>query len=947
MIASFEIDIKGLKTSVTTSKELKEILKQIKKDAENIDFGNAELQDFNKNIAKLTAEQKNARAEARKLVQEQIAQEKSYRGLSAQLTVARNKVKDYAAEQIKLGRSFDDIKRNDDVYDKMARGVRELDAEVKELDKDLGQTFRNVGNYEAAFTDAFNSIRSQIPGLTGELAGVVSAAAQGISTAGNLGIIPNIDVGKFINPLTIGLTAIAGLTTRAINNVVDVTREYEKLFSTLAKQTGLVGAELVENTARLKAFADTVDREFQELVTVANATAQGFGVPFSEALDSIERGILSLGTLEAQDEFLDTFREYPILIADAGFSLEEFTNLAVLSSRSGIFSDKAIDSIKEAQIALGEFTKAQEDALVGALGQQFSDNLQKRIRTAEISTKDAILEIGDALEEAGADVQDYATITADVFKGAGEDAGGFVQILDLVRGATQELLIPADAYTRRLQDQLDASRELEDENARIASSLAGLGTSFDALGTRLQALGQRIIADVIGSFQLVRKQIEANGGGFGGFLGSLNDTDDEIAALKKSIKEANETALAEVQKGQANREQLEKTVEQKRLAAQRAAARQRAKAEKEAAEGSIDALKEQLTKLNDLFGEASTDSARSGISTKIEEISNQIDILKNKAAGTREILSFGEIQSGTEANGITDELGTNQTDVVSNEEKTRIDLERQTNQELLSLRNEYLEEEEKIETEAAERRAEAIQEITDRLAQTQIDSLEDLKDAGLAILFDELQARLQAAAVQAFANAFAANPVVGAVVGGVAAGVINGLIGRLRSILIGADGLQVDRDGNVIGPRHSQGGVWTNINGRAANIEGGENYQVGERGVVSVINRKSSQKYAGLLSAISGRVFEGKNDLLRMINGGFSADDMRKPFAFSMAGNQFAPSAPSGFAKTELSEESIENIRLAVRTGAEQGTQEGSSRGFEEASEKSRKLSLLNQQTTF
>lgn len=79
----------------------------------------------------------------------------AYKKLSQELTIARNRYKDLAAEQ----------KHNTKEGKELLVQVTKLDAKLKQIDANVGQHTRNVGNYGSAFEKLGGSIKGFIAGL--------------------------------------------------------------------------------------------------------------------------------------------------------------------------------------------------------------------------------------------------------------------------------------------------------------------------------------------------------------------------------------------------------------------------------------------------------------------------------------------------------------------------------------------------------------------------------------------------------------------------------------------------------------------------------------------------------------------------------------------------------------------------------------------------------------
>src|SRR5690606_34034669 len=129
----------------------------------------------------------------------------------------------------------------------------------------------------------------------------------------------------------------------------------------------------------------------------------------------------------------------------------------------GMYSDKLPDAIKEFGISVTEQTQSSRDALENAFGKKFTDKLFKNISNGSITAKQALQEIAKETERVGVNSKDAAVLTADLFRGAGEDAGGFTNIIDAMNTVLNET---PDALTE-IESHLDS---VADANLRLAEA---------------------------------------------------------------------------------------------------------------------------------------------------------------------------------------------------------------------------------------------------------------------------------------------------------------------------------------------------------------------------------------------------------------------------------------------------------------------------------------------
>ncbi|WP_220764306.1 phage tail tape measure protein [Flavobacterium sp. UMI-01] len=192
---------------------------------------------------------------------------------------------------------------------------------------------------------------------------------------------------------------------------LDFNVDVQNLTTQVQRMTDLTGDALDEFVKRSRNIAAVYDQDAEDIARAANAMTKQNGGTFEENLKLIEEGYKK--GANANGDFIDQLKEYQPFIKQLGLDQSEAIALIAKSGKDGVFSDKAIDSIKEADLSLREMTKAQVTALAG-IGLKPEDLEGK-------STFDAVKMISAKMK--GATSQARQTIIADIFKGAGEDAG--------------------------------------------------------------------------------------------------------------------------------------------------------------------------------------------------------------------------------------------------------------------------------------------------------------------------------------------------------------------------------------------------------------------------------------------------------------------------------------------------------------------------------------------
>ncbi|KAF2520060.1 hypothetical protein E0W68_02230 [Flavobacterium salilacus subsp. salilacus] len=214
--------------------------------------------------------------------------------------------------------------------------------------------------------------------------------------------------------------------------------------------------------SEITATADTFDKEFTDIANKANSLSKSYGISISEANRIIAEGLAAGGA--QNEEFLDSIGEYDQLFANAGYSAQEFVNIVNQGYELGIYSDKLPDAIKEADLALKEQGKATRDALINAFGATFTNEILKQVRTGEKTTSEALNAIAQKSTEAQLTQQQQAQLTADLFKGAGEDAGGALKIFEAVNKASNKQL---DDTAKKQLELVEATEKLNKAQAEL------------------------------------------------------------------------------------------------------------------------------------------------------------------------------------------------------------------------------------------------------------------------------------------------------------------------------------------------------------------------------------------------------------------------------------------------------------------------------------------------
>ncbi len=381
--------------------------------------------------------------------------------LTKEIGLSNLTMKQLKKEARDLQRTLDNLDPNDNnfkelsqqlvqVKNRMTELKAETNATIDSLEDNLG-TLENfgagIGNLFVGFKrgDA-KQVQDGLRGIASGFHGARKAALAFISTP----------VGAF-------LAIVAGIGAIAREFVIynESIRESALLTEQLTGSTGQAADDI---RVRAQALTDTFGGDFNENLKDAKVLVNEFGVSYEKAFDIIEEGLIRGG--KANDEFLESIEEYSTFFSNAGFSANEFRKILNTGVDLSIYKDKLPDAIKEFDLSIREQTDSTKEALINAYGKTFTDALLKRVREGKITTKEALAEIAKESQRTGTTIQQNAQLTADLFRGAGEDAGGALKIFEAVNialGDQERALTPLQEQLQRVADANEELAKAQDD----------------------------------------------------------------------------------------------------------------------------------------------------------------------------------------------------------------------------------------------------------------------------------------------------------------------------------------------------------------------------------------------------------------------------------------------------------------------------------------------------
>lgn len=432
-----------------------------------------------KKIAELKAAQTEQNQINKLIVKLNQSAEGSYNRLSAQ----------YSLNKIAINNMSQAERDYVEETEGLITQTRELYEEMKRLQEETGKHQLNVGNYPEV-SGAIAGVSDKVT----ELIGLNNAFGQSILALGRGGAESKAVftamadgakalgaslMGLLTNPVFIAIAGIAGAGV-AFKWWYDYNAGLVEATRLTQQFTGKSGDDLKAYRNQVQAIADTFDVEFKETLIAANALSKQFGIDANEALQLIQDGFVA--GANANGEFIDTLKEYPAYFKEAGISADQFVAIVAQTNKAGIFSDKGVDAIKEANLRLREMTTATAEALegIGISSEQVQADLQSGAKT----TFQIMQEVSAKLNELPESSAAVGTAIADIFGGPGEDAGlQYLQTLKDISTNLDDVKTRAGILGQLQEQQLQSQLELQ-------NALSGLfdltGGNFETLQTRVK-----------------------------------------------------------------------------------------------------------------------------------------------------------------------------------------------------------------------------------------------------------------------------------------------------------------------------------------------------------------------------------------------------------------------------------------------------------------------------
>lgn len=377
-----------------------------------------------------------------------------------------------------IGVNTDYIKRNSDRYTQQKMTIGSYKEEVKAAWMELNHLNDSMGSFgiiSGSFGDSLQSL------------GNAGSVLEGLSGFGKI----------FQNKWLLGLGAV-GAAGAGIGWWVNYNKGLTEATRLTQQFTEKSGEDLKAYRTEVQAIADFYGKDFKEVLIGANAVSKQFGISAEESLKLIQDGFIA--GADANGEFLDTLREYPAYFKEAGISAETFIAITAQAAKSGIYSDKGVDVIKEGNLRIREMTTATAAALEG-IGIS-ADEVQEQLKSGQKTTFDIIQMVSERLNELPDSASVVGTALADIFGGPGEDAGlQYIRTLKDIKTNLKDVKDETGKLGEAQEDMIESQKRLATAVADLFDSTGG---SFETMTAKIKTFGNTVIADLLEQINKLR-----------------------------------------------------------------------------------------------------------------------------------------------------------------------------------------------------------------------------------------------------------------------------------------------------------------------------------------------------------------------------------------------------------------------------------------------------------
>lgn len=437
---------------------------------------NATIKEYQYNVRALQKEiQNNVRTENE--------QEGSLKQLRAQLSNATKQYDEMAKAE-----------REGAKGQALAKHINEITEKLKLAEEETQRYYRNVGNYYNSMMQAADDLQgTEFFGMDivkdTEVSNIIKLAQNMDGLTGKLKAFGKTAIGLVMNPYFAALAGVVGVGmtfkwfydyNKGLMEATRLTKEF----------TGYTGEALETMRNSIAATADTMGKDFKDVLGTADNIMANFHLSGEQAMDVINKGFASGADLSG--DMLQKIQQYAPTFHDAGISADQMVAI-IQQTRSGIFSDKGLDIIDMASKKIREMSSGTASSL-DAIGIS-SKQVQEDLANGTKSTFDVIQEVSTKMKNFGADSQQVGDVLKNVFGKQGAQAGiQLIEQLDTMSTSLDEVKKQTGAWGDVQLENIKLQKEL---NTYMSSMFDFSQKGFASIITAGKQFGTKVLIQIM------------------------------------------------------------------------------------------------------------------------------------------------------------------------------------------------------------------------------------------------------------------------------------------------------------------------------------------------------------------------------------------------------------------------------------------------------------------
>lgn len=376
----------------------------------------------------------------------------------------------------------------------LAQHINEITDKLKLAEEETQRYYRNVGNYYNSMMQAADDLQgTEFFGMDivndTEVSNIIKLAQNMDGLTDKLKAFGKTAIGLVMNPYFAALAGVVGVGmafkwfydyNKGLMEATRLTREF----------TGYTGEALETMRNSITATADTMGKDFKDVLGTADNLMANFHLSGEQAMDVINKGFASGADLSG--DMLQKIQQYAPTFHDAGISADQMVAI-IQQTRSGIFSDKGLDIIDMASKKIREMgsgTAASLDA-IGISSKQ----VQKDLANGTKSTFDVIQEVSKKMKDFGADSKQVGDVLKNVFGKQGAQAGiQLIEQLDTMSTSLDEVKKQTGAWGDVQLENIKLQNEL---NTYMSSMFDFSQKGFASIITAGKQFGTKVLIQIM------------------------------------------------------------------------------------------------------------------------------------------------------------------------------------------------------------------------------------------------------------------------------------------------------------------------------------------------------------------------------------------------------------------------------------------------------------------